>query len=103
MFPQSKYYGAQVWYGDNQQSERFAGIVRQSFIDYLDNENKRKIKPARETYKILINNGNIPVILAECGFLSNEIEEQKLCTNVYQEKIATAIMQSINIYFGLNN
>lgn len=103
MFPQSKYYGAQVWYGANKESEKLGGIMRQSFIEYLDKENKRNIKPAREAFKILLDNGNKPAILAECGFLSNSNEEQKLCSDEYQEKIAAAILQSVNLYFGLNN
>lgn len=99
-FSQTKYYGAQVWYGDNESSKIMGRLLQKSFRDNLDNNNDRVEKPARNSYKILRDNGEIPAVLAECGFLSNAVEAEKLNDPSYQEKIAEAIVQGINTYFG---
>jgi N-acetylmuramoyl-L-alanine amidase len=98
-FPQTKYYGAQVWYGDSEKSKSMARILQKNFKDNLDNNNDRLEKPARNSYKILRNSREIPAVLAECGFLSNVEEAEKLNSAEYQEKIAETIVQSVNMYF----
>lgn len=102
-FPQSKYYGAQVWYGENQSSKIMGRLLQKTFRESLDNNNDRIEKPARNSYKILRDNGEIPAVLAECGFLSNPEEAAKLNDEAYQEKIAEVIVQAVNIYFGSEN
>jgi N-acetylmuramoyl-L-alanine amidase len=98
-FPQTKYYGAQVWYGDSEKSKSMARILQKNFKDNLDNNNDRLEKPARNSYKILRNSREIPAVLAECGFLSNVEEAEKLNSAEYQEKIADTIVQAVNMYF----
>jgi N-acetylmuramoyl-L-alanine amidase len=99
-FPQTQYYGAQVWYGDNDKSKSLAKVLQKSFRDNLDKNNNRLEKPARNSYKILRNSGDIPAVLAECGFLSNVEEAKKLNSKEYQQKIAESIVEAINIYFA---
>ncbi len=50
----------------------------------------------------LLSELNIPSVLVECGFLSNEQEEQLLQTDNYQEKIAQGIYNGIIKYFEKN-
>lgn len=99
MFPQSQYYGAQVWYGDNKESERLAGIIQRNIINDLDKNNKRKEKPAKNAYKILRYGKDIPSVIVECGFLSNDAERQKLKDANYQQKIAESVGKSIEEFF----
>ncbi|WP_423237098.1 N-acetylmuramoyl-L-alanine amidase CwlD [Clostridium peptidivorans] len=99
MFPQRKYYGAQVWYASNESSSKLANIIQGNFKAYLDNTNNRIEKPAKDEYRVLRGVGEIPAVLIECGFLSNEVEESKLKTDIYQEKIAKIIASSIQSYF----
>jgi N-acetylmuramoyl-L-alanine amidase len=101
-FPEPKYYGAQVWYGDNEESKKFASVLQQNLREYLDKDNKRMEKPAHNSYKILKNNGKMAAVIAECGFLTNINEEAKLKDDKYQQKIAEAMVNAINIYFGMN-
>ncbi|MEW8994462.1 cell wall-binding repeat-containing protein [Clostridium sp.] len=59
----------------------------------------RKVKTAdfhvvRET--------NMPSILAECGFISNQSEAIKMSTNAYQELLASGIANGINNYLKAN-
>ena len=41
-----------------------------------------------------------PTVIAECGFLSNPEEEKQLNDNVYRNKIALAITEAVEKYFG---
>ncbi|MCY6483460.1 N-acetylmuramoyl-L-alanine amidase CwlD [Clostridium aestuarii] len=99
MFNQSKYYGAQVWYADTDESAKLAHLVQQNFIKDIENNNTRKEKCAKGAYKILRCYNHIPSILVECGFLSNTYEEEKLKTDSYQQKIVDSLSKSINQYF----
>lgn len=103
MFPESKYYGAQVWYGDSKESERLAHIIQRDLIEKVDNSNKRQEKAAKDLYKILRCNESMPSVIVECGFLSNPMEEAKLKTKEYQLKIAQSLAQSIKTFFSDNN
>ncbi len=99
MFPESKYYGAQVWYSNNENSLKLASLIQSNFKLYLDQSNKRLEKPANDAYKILRNGDNIPSVIVECGFLSNAQEEQKLKDEEYQSKIAIIVAKSVKEYF----
>jgi N-acetylmuramoyl-L-alanine amidase len=101
-FTQSKYYGAQVWYSNNKDSGTFAALVQKNLRMDLDTSNKRVQKPAKNAYKILRENDNMPSVIVECGFLSNYEEEQKLKTPQYQEKIADSITKSVGEFFNNN-
>ncbi|MTK12232.1 MAG: N-acetylmuramoyl-L-alanine amidase CwlD, partial [Clostridiaceae bacterium] len=39
-------------------------------------------------------------VLVECGFLLNQIEEQKLKSEEYQNKIAESIENSVKFYYN---
>lgn len=99
-FPESKYYGAQVWYSRNKDSQRFARIVQQNLRTDLDPNNDRHEKSALDSYKVLRVNDDMPSVLIECGFLSNQMEEQKLVTDEYQNKIAKSIVKSVQMYYS---
>jgi N-acetylmuramoyl-L-alanine amidase len=95
-FTQSKYYGAQVWYSNYKESSTLASIIQSNLKADLDPSNKRIQKPAKNAYKILRVNDDMPSVLVECGFLSNYEEEQKLKSDEYQQKIADSICKSTN-------
>lgn len=99
MFPQSKYYGAQVWYSNSEKSGKLAHIIQENLKEDLDENNKRIEKPALEKYKILRCCEDIPSVIVECGFISNYEEEQKLKSEIYQEKIAESLGKSIAKYY----
>ncbi|ABS34210.1 N-acetylmuramoyl-L-alanine amidase CwlD [Clostridium botulinum] len=100
MFDQSQYYGAQVWYSNNEDSKRLAHILQNNLREELDENNKRKEKVAKNSYKILRNNDEMPSVIVECGFLSNSMELEKLKSTDYQEKISKAIVKSVGDYFN---
>ncbi|MGH4120632.1 N-acetylmuramoyl-L-alanine amidase CwlD [Clostridium sp.] len=98
-FTQSKYYGAQVWYSEYKDSVILASIIQKNLREDLDCSNKRVQKPAKNAYKILRENDSMASVLVECGFLSNYEEEQKLKSDIYQEKIAESISKSVGEFY----
>ena len=99
-FQNTKCFGAQAWYSDYKDSERFALCIQNSLKDVIDNGNKRVPKAAKKQYKILRDGYEAPAIILECGFISNYNEEQKLKDDDYQDKIVQGIVNGINEYFG---
>ncbi|EJO5348514.1 N-acetylmuramoyl-L-alanine amidase CwlD [Clostridium botulinum] len=100
MFKQKKYYGAQVWYSNNEDSKKFGHILQNNLREELDKNNKRKEKAAKNSYKILRNNDEMPSVIIECGFLSNAMELENLKNEKYQQNISKAIVKSVNEYFN---
>ncbi|MBT8506770.1 N-acetylmuramoyl-L-alanine amidase [Coxiella-like endosymbiont of Rhipicephalus sanguineus] len=48
---------------------------------------------------VVLKSPDIPSLLVETGFISNFHEEHKLLNQVYQQRIASALMQGIRAYF----
>lgn len=91
--------GAQVFYYENsKEGETLASVLQQEMIDTLNPEKTRQIKPNSSYY--LLKKTNVPIVIAECGFLSNWEEEQKLNTKEYQERVAWAIHMGIMKYLN---
>ena len=99
MFPQSKCYGAQVWYASNEKSYNLATVVQESIKESVKDNNKRVAKPAAEAYLILRDKYEGASILVECGFLSNPDEESRLKSDEHQNLIVEGISNGIDKYF----
>jgi len=85
-----KYYGAQVFYANEDLSLSFAQSMQETLRLVLDQENKRQAaKIPASVY--LMNHITCRAILVECGFISNFKEDALLQTEGYQTKIATAL------------
>lgn len=98
-FSQSKYYGAQVFYPPNSdESRNLALSVQKALREDVDPSNKREAL-LKSTPIVILKNLKTPTIVVECGFLSNQLEEQKLRSEEYQLKIARAIKTGIDNYF----
>lgn len=100
MFPQSKYYGSQVWYSSNEESQKLAHIIQENFRTDLKDDSKRVEKAAGNSYKILRCGKDIPSVIVECGFLSNSSDESKLKSEAYQQRIAESLCNSIKLYYS---
>ena len=99
MFPQSKCYGAQVWYASNDKSKELADGIQEALKDNIKDNNKRIAKAAKEQYKILRDGYEGASIIIECGFLSNYEEEQKLKSDEHQDNIVEGIKSGLDKYF----
>ncbi len=98
-FTQEQYYGAHVFYQNNSQTGKIAAdILQDSLKSILDKSNER-VPQIKKNIKIM-DDTTVPVVLIECGFLSNRAEEKKLISDEYQEKVAWAIYAGLMKYFN---
>lgn len=89
--------GAQVfYYGTSKEGERLAEILQEKLITHADPENHRQAK-ANESY-YLLKKTEVPIVIVECGFLSNWEEAKKLQEDSYQNQIAWAVSMGILSY-----
>lgn len=98
-YPEEYVKGAQVfYYKDSKESENAAKLMQESLKQRLDPQNHREAK-ANASY-FLLKKTSSPIIIVECGFLSNKEEAKKLSDPAYQEQVAWAvfmgIMQTVN-------
>lgn len=91
--PNEKYYGAQVFYlNDNKQ---LAETIQKHLnkISY-----PRSIKKIKDLY--MYDKINIKGVLIECGFISNNNERRKLQSEEYKKEIANTITNGIIEYYN---
>lgn len=92
-------HGAQVFYYEgSEESREIAERMQQVLTEQIDPDNARQAKANSSYY--LLKKTSTPIIIVECGFLSNYEEAQKLSTEVYQEKTAWAIHLAILNYLN---
>ena len=92
-------HGAQVfYYANSEKSKTLAEQIQQAMALELDKDNARKAK-ANDSY-YLLKKTSTPIVIVECGFLSNYEEAQKLSSELYQEKVAWAIHMAIMQYLN---
>ncbi len=93
IFTDAKYSGAQVfYYKESEEGARLAGNIQEQLIAGVDPENTRVPKSNMNYY--MLKESPAPIVIVECGFLSNKEEEAKLGTEDYQRALAW------NIFIG---
>lgn len=98
-YPEEYVHGAQVFYYEGSpHGKELAETLQQQLVKRADPENKRQVK-ANDSY-YLLKKTSVPIVISECGFLSNSAEAEKLCSKDYQEKIAWAIHMGILQYLN---
>lgn len=92
-------HGAQVfYYAGSSTGKKLAELIQRRFVVYVDSENKREAK-ANDSY-YLLKKTSCPIVIVECGFLSNREEEERLNSQIYQEKAAWAVHMGIMQYLN---
>ena len=92
--------GAQVFYYTTSESSRQLAEVIQEQLRSLDPDNRREAK-GNDSY-FLLKKTSKPIVLVECGFLSNREEAEKLSSALFQEKMAWNIHMGIMKYLNRN-
>lgn len=101
-FTESKYDGTQVFYSkNNPDSKILADEIQKSVVSSLQPENTRQIKESG-TDIYLLYHSQVPSVMVECGFMSNEAEANKLKDEEYQQKMAQAIVDGLGNYINSN-
>lgn len=92
-------HGAQVfYYNGSTGGKKLAELIQDSFVLRVDPENKREAK-ANDSYYLLKKTSR-PIVIVECGFLSNREEAEKLNADIYQQKTAWAIHMGVLRYLN---
>ena len=92
-------WGWQTFYSKNSdEGKRLATLVQSSIQKNIDRVNKR-VALSIEGIKI-VDKTNIPVIIVECGFLSNTEDLRLLQTEEYQNKIVIGIIDGVKEFYS---
>ncbi len=101
-YPIEKYSGLQIWYsGNNPLSKDLAESIKDKNQKLLQPDNTRVVKQANSAI-YLLHHLNVPSILIECGFLSNEAECMALSREEYQHEIAFMLFLGISEWLAQN-
>lgn len=91
--------GPQVfYYTTSTEGKRMAEILQRDLIQVLQPE-KERVAKANDSYYLLKKTSK-PIVIVECGFLSNSTEAEQLDSPIYQEKAAWAIHLGIMQYLS---
>lgn len=97
-FSDSRYSGAQVFYGPEGEGQRLAEDLQTAFCTTLNPGSNRKCKKADSVY--LMQHIDCTGVLVECGFLSNAQEEAKLSSPDYQRKLCCVIASTLSSFLA---
>lgn len=101
-FTQESSKGAQVFYHvKSSQGKKLAEIIQEQLKITLNDGNHRLAK-SNDTYYML-KKSECPLVIVECGFLSNRLESQLLKDETYQEKVAWGIHLGVLNYLNNEN
>lgn len=96
-YPEEYVSGAQVfYYRTSVEGKKLAQALQDRLIRDLDPANDRQIKE-NDSY-FLLKKTAVPLVIVECGFLSNWEEAKKLCSEEYQDALAWTIYMGIMDY-----
>ena len=96
-YPEEDVDGAQVFYYSGSEDGKLLGTIIQEQLKLEIEDGNHRIAKANKDYYILKRSSS-PVVIVECGFLSNYKEAELLVTEEYQEKLAFAIHLGILQY-----
>lgn len=98
-YPEENCKGAQVfYYTGSEQSRHLAELLQKKFPEMLRDGNNRQAKENKDYY--LLRKTACPIVIAECGFLSNPSEEALLISEDYQDKVADVLCAGILQYIS---
>lgn len=94
-----KVRGAQVfYYATSLQGRAIADVMQKTMAEIFDKGNRRTAKGNDSYY--LLKKTQTPIIIAECGFLSNKEEAALLVNEAYQNRVAWAIHLGVLRYMN---
>jgi N-acetylmuramoyl-L-alanine amidase len=96
-------HGTQLFYGTvNEQSERLAECIRVSVVSNMQPDNSRELKKGTDSIYIL-KKVTAPIVLVECGFITNSQELESLKDETYQLQMAYSIYLGYCAYQKANS
>lgn len=101
-FTQESSHGAQVFYYTGSEQGNKLATIMQSQLKKTINDDNHRIEKANDSY-YLLKKSNCPIVIVECGFLSNRKEAELLAKEEYQRKLAWAIHLGVLSYMNSIN
>ena len=97
-FENPKYWGWQTFYNKNSEDgKKLANLIQNNISKVIDKNNKRT-SLSIDGIKI-VDKTNIPVVIVECGFISNEEEAKLLQSEEYRLKLVQGIANGIEEFY----
>lgn len=91
--------GPQVfYYVTSEKGRQIAETLQTCLVEELKPAKARTAKSNDNYY--LLKNVSCPIVIVECGFLSNWEEAELLCTETYQKRVADTIAKGITEYLS---
>ncbi len=98
-YHQEEISGGQVfYYKKSEKGKRLAEIIQERFDYVLGDKNTRLAKP-NDNYYLLLHVKS-PIVIVECGFLTNWKEAASLNSEEYQDRVAWTIHMGIMEYLN---
>lgn len=98
-FEQEAIKGAQVFYHiKSEEGKVLATYIQEQLKTTLKDGNHRNIKQNNSYY--MLKKSDCPLVIVECGYLSNNMEANLLIKDEYQEKVAWAIHLAVIKYIN---
>ena len=98
-YHQEEINGGQVfYYKTSQNGKRLAEILQKRF-DYVLGEANRRVAKSNDNYYLLLHVKE-PIVIVECGFLSNRKEAKALESEDYQDQMAWTIHMGVMEYLN---
>lgn len=100
-FEQESSKGAQVFYHNISDKGKVLGETLQETIKQVIGDGNRRLAKSNDSYYML-RKTQCPLVIVECGFLTNYGEAKLLTDETYQGKMAGAIRDGIKKYLEQN-
>ncbi len=98
-YPDAGVHGAQVFYYEGSaEGKMLAASIQKAIREQVPQSGERKEKANKDYY--LLTHTTCPIVIVECGFLSNSAEEKLLTTESYQESVVQGICNGIESYLS---
>lgn len=91
--------GGQVFYYKNSEKGKHLAELIQKRFDFVLGDKNRRVAKANDNYYLLLHVKQ-PIVIVECGFLSNWKEAAALNTEEYQDRLAWTIHMGIMEYLN---
>lgn len=91
--------GGQVFYYKTSEKGKYLAEILQKRFDYVLGEANKRMAKANDNYYLLLH-VKAPIVIVECGFLSNRKEAAQLEQEEYQDRMAWTIHMGILEYLS---
>ena len=98
-YHQEEIFGGQVFYYQGSEKGKCLAEILQKRFDYVLGEKNRRLAKPNSNYYLLLH-VKAPIVIVECGFLSNWKEAALLNTPEYQDRLAWTIHMGVMEYLN---